>query len=242
MPVPRARGGHGRRGSTALQRGGDGHKLNRRVRPAFHLALREPTITALSTAVCPRFGARPVPRCHTFGSHYPATGSVSGAVEGAGTDTQDDKPERSAPEDGKGVPPGWYADPVGGWDLRWWDGARWTEHTAVPPQTVKPGWTWSLSNVFQIEIGLALLGLLVSLLGVMGLAGCPGGSERCYSLYGKVWLWLVVVQAVLVSACSAAFWWSKWIGVKRAAALLLPVGMVVSWVVADRLITKAYDM
>ena len=32
-PMLRARGGHGRRGSTALQRGGDGHKLNRRVRP-----------------------------------------------------------------------------------------------------------------------------------------------------------------------------------------------------------------
>jgi hypothetical protein len=33
MPVLRARGGHGRRGPTALQGGGDGHKLNRRVRP-----------------------------------------------------------------------------------------------------------------------------------------------------------------------------------------------------------------
>jgi hypothetical protein len=33
MPMLRARGGHGRRGRTALQRGGDGHKLNRRVRP-----------------------------------------------------------------------------------------------------------------------------------------------------------------------------------------------------------------
>ena len=33
MPMLRARGGHGRRGSTALQRGGDGHKLNWRVRP-----------------------------------------------------------------------------------------------------------------------------------------------------------------------------------------------------------------
>jgi hypothetical protein len=30
---PRARGGHGRRGPTALQHGGDGHKLNRRGRP-----------------------------------------------------------------------------------------------------------------------------------------------------------------------------------------------------------------
>src|SRR5829696_473895 len=33
MPVLRARGGHGRRGPTALHRGGDGHKLHRRVRP-----------------------------------------------------------------------------------------------------------------------------------------------------------------------------------------------------------------
>jgi hypothetical protein len=33
MPVLWARGGHGRRGPTALQRGSDGHKLNRRVRP-----------------------------------------------------------------------------------------------------------------------------------------------------------------------------------------------------------------
>src|SRR5215211_468812 len=33
MPMLRARGGHGRRGPAALQRDGDGHKLNRRVRP-----------------------------------------------------------------------------------------------------------------------------------------------------------------------------------------------------------------
>jgi hypothetical protein len=32
MPMLRARGGHGRRGPTALRRGGDGHKVNRRVR------------------------------------------------------------------------------------------------------------------------------------------------------------------------------------------------------------------
>jgi hypothetical protein len=33
MPMLRARRGHGRRGSTALQHGSDGYKLNRRVRP-----------------------------------------------------------------------------------------------------------------------------------------------------------------------------------------------------------------
>ena len=32
-PMLRARGGHGRRGSTSSQPGGDGHRLNRRVRP-----------------------------------------------------------------------------------------------------------------------------------------------------------------------------------------------------------------
>jgi hypothetical protein len=32
VPVLRARGGHGRRGRLWLRRGGDGHKLNRRVR------------------------------------------------------------------------------------------------------------------------------------------------------------------------------------------------------------------
>ena len=33
MPVLRARGGHGRQGRTQLRRGGEGRKLNRRVRP-----------------------------------------------------------------------------------------------------------------------------------------------------------------------------------------------------------------
>lgn len=28
--------------------------------------------------------------------------------------------------------PGWYADPHGGPDLRWWDGSTWTEHTSPP--------------------------------------------------------------------------------------------------------------
>jgi len=29
-------------------------------------------------------------------------------------------------------PPGWYPDPTGGSNLRWFDGARWTHHTAAP--------------------------------------------------------------------------------------------------------------
>ena len=47
-PMLRARGGHGRRGPTALQRGGDGHKLNRRVRPVRgdHCFVGKPAQTA----------------------------------------------------------------------------------------------------------------------------------------------------------------------------------------------------
>lgn len=29
---------------------------------------------------------------------------------------------------GSGPPPGWYKDPDGGKNDRWWDGSRWTEH------------------------------------------------------------------------------------------------------------------
>jgi Protein of unknown function (DUF2510) len=31
-----------------------------------------------------------------------------------------------------GPQPGWYADPYGGTDLRWWDGARWTDQVRAP--------------------------------------------------------------------------------------------------------------
>ncbi len=33
-----------------------------------------------------------------------------------------------------GPAPGWYQDPYGGAGQRWWDGVRWTEHTAPPPR------------------------------------------------------------------------------------------------------------
>jgi hypothetical protein len=34
--------------------------------------------------------------------------------------------------------PGWYADPHGGGGQRWWDGARWSEHTIPPPPAPSP--------------------------------------------------------------------------------------------------------
>jgi hypothetical protein len=175
-------------------------------------------------------------------------GIASVLLEERAMDTRDDKPEGPAPDDGKGVPPGWYADPADGWRLRWWDGARWTERTSVtPPQTVKrkwtwnlSKWTWSLSNVFQVELALALLLCWVSFLGVMSSAGCQ--SDSCYRQYGKIWTWQMLVQGILVVVCLVAFWQSKWISVKRAAAVLLPVGMVATLVVAQWMFTEALKM
>jgi uncharacterized protein DUF2510 len=39
-------------------------------------------------------------------------------------------PRNSTPPDAPAAPAGWYADPSGARNWRWWDGTRWSEHTA----------------------------------------------------------------------------------------------------------------
>lgn len=36
------------------------------------------------------------------------------------------------------APPNWYPDPTAAGRLRWWDGVRWTEHTAAPAAPAAP--------------------------------------------------------------------------------------------------------
>lgn len=36
------------------------------------------------------------------------------------------------------VPAGWYPDPAGTPQTRWWDGAQWTEHYQAPSQSAQP--------------------------------------------------------------------------------------------------------
>jgi hypothetical protein len=39
------------------------------------------------------------------------------------------------------APAGWHPDPSGRYQWRWWDGARWSDHTwtAPPPAAARPG-------------------------------------------------------------------------------------------------------
>jgi hypothetical protein len=70
----------------------------------------------------------------------------------------DDRPERPSPEDGKGVPPGWYPDPAGGPGRRFWDGARWANQVAVP--TSHPSRANQRSRRIGLNIGLVVVGIV----------------------------------------------------------------------------------
>src|SRR4051794_3210800 len=62
---------------------------------------------------------------------------------------------------GVATQPGWFPDPAGGPDLRWWDGYRWTDQTqpvAVSAAAVKDKRVWLrvlivLGVVFALGIG-----------------------------------------------------------------------------------------
>jgi Protein of unknown function (DUF2510) len=127
-------------------------------------------------------GAQPVPRCHRSASRHPAAGwGGCVLVEERAMDTQDDQPKGPPPGDGTAQLPGWYPDPAGGWGQRWWDGARWTEHTtaappAAPPPALKP--KGALEKVFQVEFVLAAIAIIPFFLTLLSSAGVHVGSLR----------------------------------------------------------------
>src|SRR5262245_30133351 len=189
-----------------------------------------------------RSGSGRLPGAEVAEVRLAGSGGLSRGVEGVAVDGRDDQPERASPEEGKRLPAaGWYADPAGGGGQRWGDGERWTGRVVFAPPAVKPRRTWSLSNVFQVELGLAGVGIFLSFFSAFASDAC-GASDRCGRLVGLAWVWLVGGQAVVAAICWAAFWRSKRFAVRLAAALVLPAGVVVIWVVGNRMLDQAVSM
>lgn len=66
-----------------------------------------------------------------------ASGQASNAADASGASVPNAPSDGSAQPSGSDAsasagfaPAGWYADPAGRYDLRYWDGAQWTEHVA----------------------------------------------------------------------------------------------------------------
>ena len=152
------------------------------------------------------------------------------AVERA-ADTQDDRPEPPAAEDGQGVPPpGWYPDPAGGLGRRWWDGTHWLDRVAGPITTAKET-SRNLSVAFSLEIVFVLGSWLLAWILLLGVANC-GASARCDDLW-RAWLLLMVAHPALLVVCGVMFIVgarTKRVAVKRWAVLALPIGTVTAWI------------
>ncbi len=76
--------------------------------------------------------------------------------------------------------PGWFTDPTGRHDHRWWDGAAWTAHVAdagtaaqdplePSPNTTGAGDARSVDPVAIVALVTAILALLLALFPVLGL-------------------------------------------------------------------------
>jgi Protein of unknown function (DUF2510) len=59
-----------------------------------------------------------------------ATGGWSGGSESSSTSSWGGSAKQAATPATPTVPAGWYADPAGRYELRYWDGTAWTEHVS----------------------------------------------------------------------------------------------------------------
>src|ERR1039458_5877151 len=108
-----------------------------------------------------------------------------------------------------GAPPGWYRDPVGTVDLRWWSGGQWTEHL-MPWSAVAPAfWAQSVHAAGNAEERLSAWAVRAVCLYVASQALRdllpPGHATRPLVL--RTWLcYVFTVPAVLASELTALAW------------------------------------
>lgn len=127
-------------------------------------------------------------------------------------------PPPKAPPPPTGLPIGWYADPWGGREWRWWDGREWTAHTHAYPTDVQPTATsapprkprlpsfLSVPVLIGIVPGLALIvigGVLVPLSVVLGLVPL--------ALVAPALLWMDRVEPEPWSARVHALLWGAFV-------------------------------
>lgn len=91
-----------------------------------------------------------------------------------------------APSDGARrmtEPPGWYPDPGGSWQRRWWNGSTWTEHLAPGVQAPPRGphrrrrWPWFVGGA------VLLVGVLTAAVVVPKVVDTFAGSIRGANTY-----------------------------------------------------------
>ena len=76
------------------------------------------------------WAAEPEPAAETVADEVPAAAAAAAVVADptpAATPAPEAEPAAAA---APAVPAGWYADPSGRFELRYWDGGQWTEHVA----------------------------------------------------------------------------------------------------------------
>jgi hypothetical protein len=148
---------------------------------------------------------------------------------------KDEQPTTS-PEEPTSMPsPGWYPNPQGGWGLRWWDGARWSDQVAAPATLpVKDAASQRLNTAFGIEVPCALLSFGAAWLSGFAVAGCygTGGPDRQCQVWGWSWLVLVAAHLALLVAGGVLFVVgvrTKRVALKRWAVVVLPCEIAAAW-------------
>lgn len=113
------------------------------------------------------------------------------------------------------APPGWYPDPGGSDQQRWWDGERWTDRLQpntqwepAAPKKAPPTSPWAVAALALGIVGAFLLAVVVGLIAkkkIRESGGKLGGDGMATAGIALGAVWGVVGLAVLSLAGSGAF-------------------------------------
>jgi hypothetical protein len=102
------------------------------VEPAGWAVAPEPTSPKLEPTIAPTIPSQPAAVTPGAAAAAAAAAQPTVAAQPAAVQPAAVAPARPepAPTPTPSVPAGWYADPAGRYELRYWDGSTWTEHVS----------------------------------------------------------------------------------------------------------------